>query len=272
MSTGSPGDTKGFAERFNATAPGYDHLEFTRRTALRLVELANLTRGERVLDIATGTGWVAVEAGKLAGPTGHVTGIDISPAMIELAGAKVAAAGLNNVDLTLGDAERPNVPEGSFDAILCASGLFFVPDMAAALRSWLALAKPGGRVIFSSFGSSFQQPLVRLQIAGLVRYGLPPLQGFDRLFDPATSEALLRETGWQDLRVHTEQLGYFHPTIEEYWTETWHSAMGTVLRRLPEDRLAGFREEHLAEVAPLITDEGLWMDIPVNFAQARRAT
>jgi ubiquinone/menaquinone biosynthesis C-methylase UbiE len=265
------GERKGFAERFNATAPGYDHLEFTRRAALRLVELGGLQPGERVLDNATGTGWAAVEAGRRVGPAGRIIGIDISPAMLDIANAKVAASGLSNVEVRLGDAECPELPEGDFDVVLCASGLFFLPDMAAALRAWLELTRPGGRVIFSGFGKSFQQPLVALQAAAVARYGLPPLQGFDRLSDPGVCTALLSNSGWEGAEVCTEHLGYFHATIEDYWTETWHSAMGTFLRRLPEADLARFREEHLAEVRPLFTAEGLWMDIPVHFATARKA-
>jgi ubiquinone/menaquinone biosynthesis C-methylase UbiE len=79
----------------------------------------------------------------------------------------VAAAGLTHIEFREGDAERLDLGDQRFDVVLCASALFFVPDMLAALREWHRVLKPGGQVGFSGFGPTFRQPLADLWTARL---------------------------------------------------------------------------------------------------------
>ena len=96
-----------------------------------------------MLDVATGTGWAALAAAQHVGPTGRVLGVDLAPELLERARQKVAAAGLTHVEFRAGDAERLDLGDQHFDVVLCASALFFVPDMLAALREWHRVLKPG---------------------------------------------------------------------------------------------------------------------------------
>src|SRR5712692_1124003 len=143
----------------NALAETYDTLRFVQVSARRLVELAALPFGAQVLDVATGTGWAALAAAQYVGPTGKVLGVDLAPDLLECARQKVTAAGLTHVEFQEGDAERLDFADQRFDVVLCASSLFFVPDMLAALREWWRVLKPGGQVGFSGFGPTYSQPL-----------------------------------------------------------------------------------------------------------------
>ena len=109
----------------------------------RLVELARIKPGDRVLDIATGTGEPAITAARKVGPNGRVIGVDHSPGMLEVARRRAASLGLSNVEYREGDAASLREPSASFDAVVCRWGLMFVPDLAAAVRGIRDLLKPG---------------------------------------------------------------------------------------------------------------------------------
>src|SRR5712691_7121810 len=252
---------------FNAMAETYDALRFVQVCARRLVELAALPPGAQVLDIATGTGWAAIAAAQHVGPTGRVLGVDLAPDMLERARQKVAAAGLTNVEFREGDAERLDVGNQSFDVVLCASALFFVPDMLAALREWHRVLKPGGQVGFSGFGPTFRQ-LRDLWEARLRQYGvsLPTASPDDRLAEPETCRRLLHEAGFVQTAVQSEQLGYYFRTVGEYWEEVWSGPGRMVVLQLAPAQREQLQAEHLAEVQGLVTDQGIWIDVPVHFA------
>src|SRR5215468_2605009 len=168
----------------NATAETYDALRFVQVCARRLVELAALPPGAHVLDIATGTGWAAIAAAQYVGPTGGVLGVDLAPELLERARQKVAAAGLTQVEFREGDAERLDLGDQRFDVVLCASSLFFMPDMLAALQEWYRVLTPGGQVGFSGFGPTFGQPQQDLWDARLRQYGVSVPIPNQRLAEP----------------------------------------------------------------------------------------
>ena len=264
--TGGPDDQKRrVVANFNALVETYDDIRFVQVCARRLVELTALHPGARVLDVATGTGWAALAIAGRVGTTGMVLGVDLAPALLERAKQKVAAADLTNVEFRAGDAEQLDIADQRFDVVLCASSLFFVPDMLAALREWHRVLKPGGQVVFSGFGPTFGQPLMGLWEARLRQYGvsLPTERPGLRLAEPDTCRQLLHEAGF----VQSEQLGYFWRTAAEWWEEVvWSSLNRLAVLRLAPAQREQFKAELLAEVEALANDQGIWVDVPVNFA------
>jgi SAM-dependent methyltransferase len=96
----------------------------------------------RVADLGSGTGTLSV----LLAEAGYaVDGVDFSPEMVERAVAK--AAGQSDVTFTVADAASPPLPPGAYDAVLCRHVLWALPDPYAALERWIALLKPGGRLL-----------------------------------------------------------------------------------------------------------------------------
>lgn len=110
---------------------------------------------EHVLDLATGTGLVALEIARAVGPSGRVIGVDISNGMLATARRKASEAQLRNLQFRQGDAERPDFEPNSFDRIFCASALVLMSDVEAALRRWRELLRPGGTIAFDTPGSPF---------------------------------------------------------------------------------------------------------------------
>ena len=121
--------------------------------ARALVELAALRRGERVLDLACGTGLVARLAAPQVGSTGQVTGLDFNAGMLAVARSLAPPSGAP-IKWVEGSAVAMDFPDASFDVILCQQGLQFFPDKLAALREMHRVLVPGGRVLLSVWKSA----------------------------------------------------------------------------------------------------------------------
>ncbi len=120
--------------------------------AERLVDELDPHSGEHVLDAGCGKGVALPRLSTAVGPGGRVTGIDISQGMLDKAAQTVSLRGLHNVELFRMDASRPDFAPMSFSVISSSLVLFFLPDPAAALRSWYQLLVPSGRIGLSTFG------------------------------------------------------------------------------------------------------------------------
>ncbi len=122
------------------------------RLTQRCVERAQLHAGERVLDLATGTGVGALAAAAAVGGTGSVTGIDVSERMVALAAARARASGARNVHFQRADMEATGGADGGYHAVVCAFGLMFAADYAAAFAELARVTAPGGRVSVCVWG------------------------------------------------------------------------------------------------------------------------
>lgn len=254
---------------FNLASTGYDQpaLRFLSNSAKRLVELANLQPGQRVLDIATGTGTAAIAIAKLVGSTGEVVGIDLAQNMLELASQKIAAAGITNIELRQEDAEQLSFSDNSFDAAICASGIFFLPDMLAGLREWRRVTKQGGVVAFSGFTSSAFKPMADKFNAHIEKYGVQTRSAGGRLETPQNCLSLMQAAGFEQIEIQTEQLGYYLSSVDEWWELVWNAGFRIRLAQIPQEKLAQFKTEHLAEIESLKTDKGIWLDLETIFVR-----
>ncbi len=102
---------------------------------------------DRWLDLACGTGAIAERA---AAAGAQVTGVDLAPALIETARERAAERGLQ-IDYVVGDAERLELPDASFDKVSSTCGIMFAPDHGAAARELIRVTKPGGRIALASW-------------------------------------------------------------------------------------------------------------------------
>jgi ubiquinone/menaquinone biosynthesis C-methylase UbiE len=139
---------------FDRVAHVYDRVGIPWFTpiAQELVRLAAPAPGERALDVGCGRGAATVALAEAVGSDGHVTGIDLSPRMIEACGADIAGLGLPNVELQVMDAASPSLPATAYDLVVSSLVVFFLPDPLAALVAWRRLlVTPGGRLAISTF-------------------------------------------------------------------------------------------------------------------------
>ena len=145
---------------FTRVAGGYDRLNRIlslgldvtwRRRALARLERAGVDGSGGILDIATGTADFAIEAARRF-PSVRVTGVDLTPAMLEIGERKVAAAGLSDrVSLREGNATALPFGDSSFDAVLCAFGFRNFPDIPASLAETARILRNGGRLVVLEF-------------------------------------------------------------------------------------------------------------------------
>ncbi len=108
--------------------------------------------GEQVLDVACGTGVVTLAVAVAVGPSGGVLGVDLSAGMVASATSRTQAVGVTQARFARMDAEALALPEASFDLVVCALGLMYVPDTDAALREVQRVLRPGGRAVFAVWG------------------------------------------------------------------------------------------------------------------------
>jgi ubiquinone/menaquinone biosynthesis C-methylase UbiE len=117
-----------------------------------LLTWASPALGEQVLDIACGTGLVSFEAARAVGVSGHVLGVDLSDRMVGGAERRAREKKLSNCSFLRMDAETLALPDASFDVVLCALGLMYMPDPEKALREIHRVLRAGGRVSLAVWG------------------------------------------------------------------------------------------------------------------------
>lgn len=164
-----------------------------------MVEEVGLAAGERVLDVACGTGIVARVAKEYVGDAGRVVGVDLSPAM--LAVARRVAPG---IEWREGDAGAlPLQGDERFDVVLCQQGLQFFPDRLAAVQQMHRALAPRGRVAVSTWRPDEEIRLGR-ELRRVAERHLGPIADRRHSFGEAGPlEALLREAGFHDVRSKT---------------------------------------------------------------------
>lgn len=119
----------------------------------QLLTWAALQPGERVLDVACGTGLVTFPAAAAVGAGGEVVATDLSDQMIDHVRRTAARQHLSHVTASQMDAEALQLSDASFDAVLCALGLMYVPDPLRALQEMHRVLVPGGRTVAAVWGA-----------------------------------------------------------------------------------------------------------------------
>jgi len=118
----------------------------------KLLEMANLQPGEKLIDIACGTGLVSFPAAEKIGPGGFVLATDISDGMVKICTETATEKKIRNIQFKRMDAEQLDVPDAEYDVALCALGLMYVPDPIKALKEMYRVIKHGGRAVAAVWG------------------------------------------------------------------------------------------------------------------------
>ena len=231
----TPDDAKAkAATTYNAAADYYDDPanSFWERFGRATVERLRLPLGSRVLDVCCGTGASALPAAEMVGPQGFVLGIDLAANLLELARTKAAKRGLMNTQFRVGDLLDMHLSDTQFDAVICVFGIFFIPDMPAAIRSLWHAVRPGGKLAVTTWGPRFLEPTTTA-FWNAVREVRPDLyKGFnpwDRISDPESVRALLRDGGIERAEVVAEAGTHLIPSADAWWSAVLGSGFrGTV--------------------------------------------
>ena len=174
--------------------------------AADLIERAGLKAGQRVLDVACGSGVVTRLAAAQVGATGRVAGLDINAGMLERARSLHQDIGAS-IEWHHNDVVAMPFPDGAFDVVLCQLGLQFFPDRPPALREMYRVLVPGGRLALNVYSPIERNPAARALADGLDRHLDPAASVSKRsehaLDDPETVRGLVAGAGFRDLEIHT---------------------------------------------------------------------
>lgn len=244
------------AASFDRRVAGYDGSRFHRELAARLLELAELLPGEQVLDVATGTGLVALAAAGLVGERGRVLGIDISAGMIARARQNASDLELSQVSFEGADAEEVTLDGDSYDAILCCSALIYLKDISRALRNWHSALRTGGKLAFTCFSdTAFRLSTMFRTYAAT--YGLPLASPNAPCGSALQCERLVRAAGFERFAVSTEFMTYTWAleSEEEAWRQMY-DLYSEDIEKLAVSEQEALKTSFLQGAKALLTKDG----------------
>jgi len=236
-----------------------------------LLATADLRPGERVLDVACGTGLIARLAAALVGPAGTVTGIDLAPDMIDVARA-TPVPGDVAIDWHVGDATSLPFDDGAYDVVLCQMGLMFMDDQVAAVAEMRRVLATGGRVVVSTPGT-IQPAFVVLENA-LVEHISTDLGGFVRavfsMHDPDALATLLREAGLHHVAARITPVALHLPAPAEFlWQYINLTPMAPLVAQASTRAQEAMERDVVESWQPFVRNESMSIDLPMVVASGR---
>lgn len=240
---------KGYAGVFGRGAATFDRIGQFAHFGERLVICANVTEGDRVLDVATGRGAVAFPAAKRVGAHGRVVGIDIAQGMLQETAKDLASGNWPNIELQQMDAEHLQYSDASFDCVLCGFALWFFPHPAEALREFHRVLKPAGRLAVTTW--AYDSPwhnLIRETARSHAHVTFEATQRFDTMEQLGMA---LRTAGFVDSDVLTEDYTAVVERMETLWEALWSGGFRRNLEGLPEPALDAVKAAYFGELSRL---------------------
>src|SRR4051812_8040759 len=236
-----------------------------------LLRTADLRAGERVLDVACGTGAITRSAAEQVGRTGTVTAVDLAPDMLEVARATPAAGA--PIEWHEADAASLPLPDGFYDVALCQMGLMFMEARSSAIAELHRVLVPGGRVLVNTPGRI--QPVFQAMEQAIVEHIRPDLGAFVSavfsMHDPSALAGLLTDAGFADVssKEYTAHLTLPGP-VEFLWNYINLTPMGPFVAGAADEAKAAV-ERHVVEAwTPHVVNGTTPVDQPMALAWGRR--
>ena len=249
---------------FDCAADDYGRqpTDFFTPAGRRLVELAAVSPGDRVIDVGAGAGAATMPAAEAVGTTGRVLAVDLAPRMVARIAADVRARGWTHVDAVVGDAEDPQGSAELYDVVLAGFVLFFLPDVEAALRRYRGALAPGGRLAASWFGGDDER--WRPVIAAVAAFAPAPdadgeaqEPGRPAAFaDISAFERSLADAGFTDMRTVEESVELRFPDGDAWCDWSWSHGMRALWESVPEQSRGEARRAGSAAVSGLVDETG----------------
>jgi SAM-dependent methyltransferase len=227
--------------------------EGVQKLSDKLVDLAGVRSGSKVLDVATGIGEPAVTAAKRVQPNGKVLATDISPEMLAIGRERAEKLGLQHIiEFRETDAESLKLTDKSFDAVLSRLGLMFLPNLPAALGIFYDVLVPGGKIAVAVWPAHDKVPIINLAfLTVLKKLNLPP-PTLDtppfHLSDPLTLQNALIKAKFQDVKTENMIVTMRLDSPDSF--TNYHKAVTASIRTL----LAGQTAEKQNEIWQAVTE------------------
>ena len=239
--------------------------------ATALLDAAELHPGDRVLDVACGTGVVTRLAAERVRPGGAVAGLDINPAMLAVA-RSVPPSGAA-IDWHEASAESLPLADGSFDVVLSSLGLQFVPDKASALREMHRVLAPDGQLAIATAGPT--PPLFAILEQALARHVKPEAAGFMpavfSLHELEELEKLTSGAGFRDVEVRYKPLSIALPEPRNFLWQYVHSTpLTAAVAGIDDVGRAALERDVMAAWQSLVGEGALTLDVNAVLTTARK--
>lgn len=264
-----------FGETYGGTAPENYQRYFVPAigapVAEDLIQAAALAPGERVLDVACGTGVVTRLAAERVGATGTVAGLDVNPGMLQV--ARKVTDDATSIDWYETSAEAMPLPDESFDVVLCQMGLQFIPDKLAALREMRRVLAADGRVVLNLPGPT--PPLFAAMADALAHNIRPQSAAFAHavfsLSDPDEIRELAQGAGLREVVIQNKTKTLPLPAPADFLWQYVHSTplVNVVQEASPEQR-AALERDVCSKWAAFVSDGVLMLEVPMTTLIARK--
>jgi ubiquinone/menaquinone biosynthesis C-methylase UbiE len=236
------------SDRFYDTgAAGYDQIcgFACREFVPTLLRLARIAAGQRVLDVATGTGNAAEAAGEVVGPSGSVMATDLSVGMLDAARKRLA--GVPNISFAVENGQALTFPADSFDTVLCSMGMMMFPDPGKGLSEFVRVLKAGGRAAISVTANSdrsFYAPVRKSIARHMPSNATPPAYQYT-LGDERYLRDMFEMVGFRDVETAMEVRQFPFASFAEFFDpiEQGVGHMGQEFITLPADVRRLVRED-----------------------------
>lgn len=239
-----------------------------RPFAQPVIEAPDLRPGERVLDVACGTGVAARLAAERVAPGGTVVGIDPQPGMLE-----AARRTSDDVEWRQGAAEDLPLPDGSFDAVVCSLGFQFFADKGKALEEMRRVLAPGGRVTVGTAGPT--PPLMATIADALAGHIGPQASMFVHAVfsvdDPGQLGSMLETAGFAGVGVETRPVPLrLPPPADFFWQYVHSTPLAGIAAEADDDTRAALERDVVERCQPFVDGDALVVEPRLLLATARR--